>query len=680
MILNLSSENDEKFRLLLEVTSTSQEEQSSLKKLLESIRHEQSAETEILTKLREVVLPSDEAYLTMKQRRILNAIYMPELGIRFKDVPKEAAGTFSWCINDDIRPESHPELRISFRKWLLEGQGIFHIVGNPGSGKSTLMKFLFQHYETIDLLGCWAKSKELVLADFFFWKAGSRLQKSMDGLLRSLLHQILTKLPHLIPKVFPDDWQWDPQLSFLVHEPSATALDIPDSKVRSAFDDIMQNHKSTKLAFCFFIDSLDEFDDPKPEEDRSKLRAKIQHWADSHPNNVKICVSSREEEPFMRFSQAQRLWLHLLTEKDITTTITTRLEEHEEFIAWSMEDREELINEVVSRAKGVFLWAVLVVRELRTGLDIKLSLSGLIDTLDKIPTGLSEYFARIIDTIPPSDRIEAWTIFAVIVTTAGADLYSNRPHLGHYAFLKDFVSHRSPYFQVKDMEDVTDTQFMERLKNFRSRVRVLCRDLLEVSKPTNEYITHTTPEWSYTLTFIHRSLFEYFLEGNLPESSRIQKFFASFDSKSVQIQLRIINFRCSLYLPERLSPENDLSNLLGTFQISGASTRHLAQLGTLERVLLTSQQNDNFAKEPDWSKFARFRTGMSWTNRLHEHLLSVSALSCKIGFTDYWDWSLQNQSDYSASPRTKAELLRCVSTGSKNIILVGSISNPFALF
>jgi hypothetical protein len=660
MILKFSSENDERFRLLLEITMTSQEEQSSLKYLLESIRQEQSDKTEILTKLRDVVLPTDEAYLTMKQRRILDAIYMPELDIRFNDVPKEAVGTFGWCINDDIIPESHHELRISFRKWLQNGQGIFHIVGNPGSGKSTLMKFLSRHDETKNLLKSWAGHKELVLADFFFWKSGSRLQKSMDGLLRSLLHKILTKLPHLIPKVFPDEWQWDPQSSFLFLQPNVKALDIPDSKVQSAFDDIMQKHTLTEFAFCFFIDGLDEFNDPKPEMDRSKLCAEIQSWADSHPNNIKICVSSRKEEPFLRFPQTQRLWLHRLTEKDIRTTVTNRLEEHKMFIVWPREDRLELIDKVVSRAEGIFLWVVLVIRELRTDLDNELDLSSLLDTLNKVPTELSEYFTRIIDDIPSQDKIEAWTIFAVVAATE-ADSYSNRPKLGHYAFLKDFLSHKSPYFMFKDIKDVTSTQLMQRLKKFRSRFGVLCRGLLEVSKrPT---FNGMDLEWSYTLNFVHRSLSEYFWEENLPESSRIQKFFASFDLQSVQTQLRIINIRCSLYYDSVLTPIEDLSHLLVAFKHSGPSAEHLVQLGTLERVLLTWQQNHNFTNEPDWSEFALFSTKRELGYASPKHLLSILALSCKIGLIDYIDWSFQNQSGYSANPRTKAELLRCVFDG-----------------
>jgi len=44
----------------------------------------------------------------------------------------------------------------SFLRWLSSGDGIFHIAGKLGSGKSTLMKFLCEHPCTIWQLQKWA--------------------------------------------------------------------------------------------------------------------------------------------------------------------------------------------------------------------------------------------------------------------------------------------------------------------------------------------------------------------------------------------------------------------------------------------------------------------------------------------------------------------------------------------
>ena len=54
--------------------------------------------------------------------------------------------------------QSHPNnaARKAFVTWLLHGDGIFHISGKLGSGKSTLMKFLCHHELTKKLLQQWA--------------------------------------------------------------------------------------------------------------------------------------------------------------------------------------------------------------------------------------------------------------------------------------------------------------------------------------------------------------------------------------------------------------------------------------------------------------------------------------------------------------------------------------------
>jgi hypothetical protein len=43
-----------------------------------------------------------------------------------------------------------------------------------------------------------------ILVSFFFWKpAHSKMLKSISGLLRSVLHDILKPCPELVPAVFP---------------------------------------------------------------------------------------------------------------------------------------------------------------------------------------------------------------------------------------------------------------------------------------------------------------------------------------------------------------------------------------------------------------------------------------------------------------------------------------------
>ena len=83
-------------------------------------------------------------------------------------------------------------------EWLETGKGIYWINGKAGSGKSTLMNYICAEPRTQDALEIWAQPYRLVVPTFFFWSAGSELQKTTVGLLRSLLYQILVHYPQLI--------------------------------------------------------------------------------------------------------------------------------------------------------------------------------------------------------------------------------------------------------------------------------------------------------------------------------------------------------------------------------------------------------------------------------------------------------------------------------------------------
>ena len=70
---------------------------------------------------------------------------------------------------------------------LSEHHGLLWIKGKPGAGKSTLMKFIFDAARK--------SIKDRIIISFFFNARGERLEKSILGTYRSLLHQLLEQLP-----------------------------------------------------------------------------------------------------------------------------------------------------------------------------------------------------------------------------------------------------------------------------------------------------------------------------------------------------------------------------------------------------------------------------------------------------------------------------------------------------
>jgi len=142
------------------------------------------------------------------QRSILQALEFDKMEDRYQTVSEAADKTFKWIFEDpDMLRSRTPYLRLSFQQWLESGDGVFHIAGKLGSGKSTLMKFLCEDEATIEALRRWAGTKPLVFAVFFFWKRGTALQKSLMGLMRSLLFSVLNEFPEIIESVLQQYWK-----------------------------------------------------------------------------------------------------------------------------------------------------------------------------------------------------------------------------------------------------------------------------------------------------------------------------------------------------------------------------------------------------------------------------------------------------------------------------------------
>ncbi|KAL7937859.1 hypothetical protein V8C35DRAFT_290115 [Trichoderma chlorosporum] len=119
---------------------------------------------------------------------LLSRLHAPERDRRLEQIEKTFSHTFDWIFDDRSAGLS---------KWLQDGQGVFWISGKPGSGKSTLMKLIVNDPRTGELLNRWTSKATMITAHFFFHHRGSPVQKSLSGLLRSILSQILEHKPEL---------------------------------------------------------------------------------------------------------------------------------------------------------------------------------------------------------------------------------------------------------------------------------------------------------------------------------------------------------------------------------------------------------------------------------------------------------------------------------------------------
>ncbi|KAI3322456.1 hypothetical protein HD806DRAFT_523297 [Xylariaceae sp. AK1471] len=379
--------------------------------------------------------------LARKQQR-LSMIYQGlgaksswrDVNPRYNDVHEAHIATFEWIFEESPGccpkiTELEPHLKTTFVDWLRRGEGIFHVAGKPGSGKSTLMKFIFKHKNTRSLLEEWSDGLSLILLPFFFWKA-DHSQSSLRALKRCLLWNAIRQVPDLAKILFPRVYNETPQ------RPAGGILDFSDTEVSYALEILFGDPRVLDTCRLFIlIDGLDEFDEVQNAEDHSDLAQLVQAWISKSAGRAKACVSSRELPAFMDFPNDQRIRLQKLTESDIRSFVTDRLNSHPRMqkidsrritkvrqykcAACGERCRYQLassclINFVIGQAEGVFLWVRLVLVDLRKCLSNGHTMAQLRARVDHTPRALEEFLVHMINAIEEPYHLATYLIIGLV--------------------------------------------------------------------------------------------------------------------------------------------------------------------------------------------------------------------------------------------------------------------------
>jgi hypothetical protein len=296
---------------------------------------------------------------------------------------------FEWIYKDDTENGKQGSKWDSFVHWLRAGTSIYWISGKAGSGKSTLMRFLVQNKKTQQLLQ--ESNPGTIIISAYIWNAGSAMQRSLRGLLSALLYDLFEKDPTLRNKFYHSG----------NYQRKYTATDWSSSDLEEFFLDSL---RTTTRTVCIFIDGLDEIDRAGADE-AVGLMSLINTWAAL--NDIKLCISSRPEQPFEgKFRAYPRLRVQDLTEHDIQKytheSINGILQQDNEApsqlssLPSTTSDLEHnssrLVDHIVARANGVFLWVCLVVSSIRKGLFESDDWDTLITLINDLPGDLSELY------------------------------------------------------------------------------------------------------------------------------------------------------------------------------------------------------------------------------------------------------------------------------------------------
>lgn len=435
---------------------------------------------------------------------VLKGLWYQGMRDRQQTVPLAHSKTLNWIFDGSV-PENYRGPHPRFIEWLEYEDGIFWVHGKPGSGKSTLMKFFASHPTTRQLLEQWAGHgrKQLVFASHFFWIAGGMLQRSQRGLLRTLLFNILRDCPALVPCVYPDQ----EAIQYPVDEWTFQEL-------REAFNRLKSQNE---VRICLFIDGLDEYDPDTPEGSYQDLIKTLMSIGESP--DIKICISSRSwyvfKDAFSRGEDGEvSKWavaLEHLNRPDIEAYVRSSFSENERFRDLSNRDPRypALLDQVVQKSQGVFLWVFLVVRSLLRGLTFADRVSDLQKRLDQIPDDLNDYFEQILGSVDKFYLKETAEVFQIMLESRAA--------VPLLAFSFFFEEENDYAFKIRGWCPMEDPEISRRCDETRRRLDGRCRGLVDVD--TNP----STSAQDIEVRFLHRTVRDFL------ENKAMEKLFSKLD-------------------------------------------------------------------------------------------------------------------------------------------------------
>ncbi|CAD6572041.1 MAG: hypothetical protein ASARMPRED_005011 [Alectoria sarmentosa] len=433
----------------------------------------------------------DEGYRLHSEQNVLNSLYFEMLPTRHGRISFAHHRTFDWLLNEDQKDAPFDP---KFREWLERKQGVYWIAGNAGSGKSTLMKFLADNNPLVlQALKKWSDSKRLVTASHYFWNAGTTMQKSPEGLLRSLLYDVLRQCPDLMPLMLPS--RWNPAMLHGTRSPWNI------QELLHAFTQL-STQTVDSARFCFFVDGLDEC-----AGEHVEIISVLSSLATSE--TIKVCLSSR---PWNIFENAfgkstdRKLLLQDFNAPDIKLYVKDMFESNDQYLQLKVQDNryEGLAKEIVGKAQGVFLWVFLVVRSLRRGLTNADTLLVLQTRLRQFPTDLKEFYLQMVGNIEDIYHEQmAQTLHIALSLSEPSPVLL-------YCFLDEADE---AYAERPETKPWDVPEIFSQCKVMGRRLNARCAGLIEPFR--DRWVKN--PIFKYKVDFLHRTARDFLLGQDMPE-------------------------------------------------------------------------------------------------------------------------------------------------------------------
>ena len=440
------------------------------------------------------------------QHRVLEYLSFRKIRDRVDEVAPAHQNSFGW-IFESPKPTQRPWT--DFLEWMRTGLGCYWINGKAGSGKSTLMKYIFNTAITKQALLTWAAGRQLLVASYFSWNLGSSLQKTHIGLLRSVLHDILEQVPDLIPIVLPK----------LLRAASVDAKEEPTIvELKNAFLKLAEQ-TSMQLSICLFIDGIDEFEDDHVD---------IVNLLGSIPSmHLKVVLSSRPLSVCVdAFGNCSGLRLQDLTYKDIRSYTSDKVRAHKrwrELLDEEGQEAEKLVDATAEKAEGVFLWVILAVASLLEGLRNYDRLSDFQRRLEILPPDLENLYSHMLNRMEPLYIRQASQLLQIVLQHTRLEV--DQPLSSLQLSFADEADPETAFSQ--EIRPLSTSSRLIRCRAMEGRVRSRCCGLVEIWQDwrldENERILKSR------VIFLHRTVVEFLGNPKVMDDLRLHTTAVGFD-------------------------------------------------------------------------------------------------------------------------------------------------------
>ncbi|KAF5255430.1 hypothetical protein FOXYS1_14163, partial [Fusarium oxysporum] len=409
---------------------------------------------------------TQHVYLETKTALSLSQLCVRSLAFEGMDsrpteIKTAAAGTCSWLIQHKV-----------YKTWESRNRSLLWIKGKPGSGKSTLLRYARDNITASPR----DKDRPLVLS-FFFNGRGSELQKTAEGMYRSLLCQLQSKLPEAVEALeatfkqrdaafgkHSENWQWGP--SELGHHFASSLWKALETRPVE-----------------LFVDALDECGEENAQSVAEEFSSLLHRASTVYLKQFRICFTCRHY-PILDLKNVLEICIERENERDISTFVERKLS------SFSERTGSKIAEYISKHAEGVFLWASLVVNKV-LNLDRKRTGREKIEAeVRRVPQTLDEFYSEMIQKM---DRHSAELIECIC--------FASRPLSLEELRLAITISHdskfrSSPECQTQENRPCSDAGMLR-------DIQILGCGLVEHKSDSD------------VVQFIHQSVMDYFVEKGL---------------------------------------------------------------------------------------------------------------------------------------------------------------------